>query len=111
MSYSVQIGRIGEFYGATEGNANIINNMNVSGCVGYSPISFQDIPFLQQAFPVALLQLDTVTGELLRNADRRCVKCKVGEPGELVGRITRKMGSYSIFSSVYISSSYKIGNQ
>ena len=62
------------------------------GCVGYSPISFKDIPFLKKVFPVALVKLDMVTGELLRNADRTCVMCKPGEPGELIGRITNKIG-------------------
>ena len=67
--------------------------MNMPGCVGYSPISFRDIPFLNKiALTVSLVKLDMVTGELQRNADRTCVMCKPGEPGELIGRITKKIG-------------------
>ncbi|KAI6660109.1 hypothetical protein LOD99_10582 [Oopsacas minuta] len=86
------IDRIGEFYGATEGNANIINNTNQEGCVGYSPITFTGIPGLNGlAFPVLLIKLDQDTGEVIRDADRTCVMCKPGEPGELIGRITNKI--------------------
>ena len=66
--------------------------MNEPGCVGYSPITFS-VPLLRRAIPVLLVKLDNDTGELVRNADRICVECKPGEPGELIGRITSKIGS------------------
>lgn len=70
--------------------------MNEPGCVGYSPITF-NVPLLRQAIPVLLVKLDNDTGELVRNADRICVECKPGEPGELIGRITSKIGSLLCF--------------
>ena len=72
--------------------------MNVPGCVGFSPITFTGVPFVSEtAFTALLFKLDKDTGELVRNADRTCVKCKPGEPGELIGRITNKIGSLDCY--------------
>ena len=75
--------------------------MNVPGCVGFSPITFSGIPLLaEQAFLVLLVKLDQDTGELVRNSNRNCVKCKPGEPGELIGRITNKIGSLDCYIQI-----------
>ncbi|XP_022239313.1 long-chain fatty acid transport protein 4-like isoform X2 [Limulus polyphemus] len=78
-----QIKKVGEFYGSSEGNANIINTNSTTGAVGF--IS-RIIPSI---YPVTLIKVDEATGEPIRNKDGICVKCKPGEPGEFVGKIIR----------------------
>ncbi|XP_076347626.1 long-chain fatty acid transport protein 4-like isoform X2 [Tachypleus tridentatus] len=78
-----QIKTVGEFYGSSEGNTNIINTNNTTGAVGF--IS-RIIPSI---YPVTLIKVDEATGEPLRNKDGICVKCKPGEPGEFVGKIIK----------------------
>ncbi|XP_029175797.1 long-chain fatty acid transport protein 4-like [Nylanderia fulva] len=75
------IKQIGEFYGATEGNSNIVNINNKTGAVGFIP------RYLGRLYPVALLKIDEETGELLRGTDGLCIPCKPGEPGVFVGKI------------------------
>jgi acyl-CoA synthetase (AMP-forming)/AMP-acid ligase II len=66
---------IREFYGATEGNAPIVNLSGKPGMVGRLGIG------------QALLRCDSATGELHRNADGFCESVKPGEAGLLVARI------------------------
>lgn len=75
------IEQIGEFYGATEGNANLLNGYNKMGAVGYVP--WFAVPF----YPVTLIRADTETSEPIRGEDGLCIGCKAGEPGILVGAI------------------------
>jgi len=77
------IERIGEFYGATEGNANIINPDNTVGAVGFTT---RIAPAL---YPVTLIKIDKETGVPVRDRFGLCVKCEPGEPGELVGKIVK----------------------
>uniref|UniRef100_A0A6V3KGP3 AMP-dependent synthetase/ligase domain-containing protein n=1 Tax=Lotharella globosa TaxID=91324 RepID=A0A6V3KGP3_9EUKA len=95
---------IGEFYAATEGNAVMINNQNKEGAVGYVPPIADSIPCVN--YPLKLIKIDIDTGSPLRTApptgskkddddDNRhglahgpCVVSAVGEPGELISRIT-----------------------
>ncbi|XP_067143687.1 long-chain fatty acid transport protein 4-like isoform X1 [Centruroides vittatus] len=74
------IKEIGEFYGSTEGNANIINIDNTVGCVGFTSM------IIPSVYPISLIKVDE-TGKPIRNSKGLCIKCRPGEPGELVGKI------------------------
>ncbi|XP_014478383.1 PREDICTED: long-chain fatty acid transport protein 4 [Dinoponera quadriceps] len=76
--------QIGEFYGATEGNSNLVNIDNTVGAVGFVP------RYASMLYPVALLRVDDETGEPLRGPDGFCIPCKPGEPGVFVGKINPK---------------------
>lgn len=75
------IENVGEFYGSTEGNANIINNTNKEGACGF--IS----QILPRVYPVALIRVDDKTYEPIRGEDGLCVRAGPGESGEFVGKI------------------------
>jgi solute carrier family 27 fatty acid transporter 1/4 len=73
---------ISEFYGATEGNCNIININNHVGSVGFISMI---APFI---YPVTLIRVDEITGDPIRDHKTGLVlRCKPNEPGELVGKI------------------------
>ncbi|ESP05040.1 hypothetical protein LOTGIDRAFT_205996 [Lottia gigantea] len=74
---------MGEFYGATEGNCNIINFENKVGAVGFLT---RILPFL---YPVTLIRVNEQTGEPLRDRNGLCIFAKPGEAGELVGKIVK----------------------
>lgn len=80
------IQRIGELYGSTEGNSNIVNIDNHVGSCGFFPI----YPYLGSLYPVRLIKVDQETGELIRDARGLCVPCRPGELGEMVGVIKSK---------------------
>jgi len=105
-----------EFYGATEGNASMMNCTGYPGAVGYMP------PFLTFAIPTKIIRVDKETGEIIRGPDGLAIDSKPGEPGELVSMIknqatkqfdgyvnkeaTKKKIAYDIFSkgdSAFIS--------
>ncbi|KAI4498643.1 hypothetical protein M0802_006349 [Mischocyttarus mexicanus] len=73
--------QIGEFYGATEGNSNLVNIDNRVGAVGFVP------RFAGNLYPVTLLRVNEETGEPIRGPEGFCVPCKPGEPGVFVGKI------------------------
>lgn len=75
------IPRIGEFYGATEGNCNMANGRGRHAAVGY--IS----PLLAPFFPIKLVRFDVEKEEPIRNKDGFCDLCAPGETGELLGKI------------------------
>jgi fatty-acyl-CoA synthase len=75
------IPRILEYYASTEGNFSLYNCEGKPGSIGRIP------SFLGHRLPVALLRVDTESGELLRNASGFCESCAVEEAGEAVGRI------------------------
>jgi solute carrier family 27 fatty acid transporter 1/4 len=75
--------RICEFYGSTEGNANIINMEGKVGAVGFKSL------ILPSVLPVILIKVDEETGEPIRDKDGLCIECEPGEPGEFVGRIQK----------------------
>ena len=58
-----------EFYAATEGNVSLYNVEGKAGAIGRVP------PFLDHRFPLALVKFDAETGEPLRDADGRCIRC------------------------------------
>jgi len=72
-------GKVHEFYGATEGNVNMINPFGRVGAVGFVPPG----P-LNNAL---LVKYDPETQTPVRDADGRCIPCKPGEVGELLGEI------------------------
>uniref|UniRef100_A0A1I7ZDN4 Very long-chain fatty acid transport protein n=1 Tax=Steinernema glaseri TaxID=37863 RepID=A0A1I7ZDN4_9BILA len=78
--------KIGELYGSTEGNSNILNIDNKVGACGFFPI----YPFLTKLYPVRLVKVDEETGEIVRDKDGLCVSCRPGETGEMVGVIDKK---------------------
>ena len=67
---------IREFYGATEGNAPMINMDGVPGMVG------------RLRPGQVIVRCDPTTGDVIRNAKDRCEKVSVGETGLLLGKIT-----------------------
>lgn len=75
--------RIGEFYGATEGNANIANTDNTLGAIGFMSV------VAPWAYPVCLIKVDPYTGDPIRDRNGMCIRCKAGERGEMVGKIIR----------------------
>ncbi|KAI6209561.1 Protein CBR-ACS-22 [Aphelenchoides besseyi] len=77
------VARIGEFYGSTEGNSNIINIDNRVGACGFFPI----YPFVTALYPVRLVKVDPESGELLRDKNGLCISCQPGDTGEMVGLI------------------------
>ncbi|XP_073987987.1 long-chain fatty acid transport protein 4-like isoform X2 [Rhodnius prolixus] len=75
------IPKVGEFYGATEGNANIANIDNTIGAIGFVS------RIIPSVYPISIIKVDPSTGEPLRNADGLCITCKPGEPGVFIGKI------------------------
>ncbi|XP_034107092.1 long-chain fatty acid transport protein 4 [Drosophila albomicans] len=75
------IPQIGEIYGATEGNSNLINITNRIGAIGFVPV------FGRKLYPVQILRCDELTGEPLRDAKGHCMRCAPGEAGLLVGQV------------------------
>ncbi|KAF8796889.1 Long-chain fatty acid transport protein 1 like protein [Argiope bruennichi] len=77
-----RINNIIEIYGATEGNANLVNMFGKVGAVGFLP------RYVDKLYPVSLIKVDPETHETLRDENGLCIRCKPGEPGEMVGKIT-----------------------
>lgn len=89
-----QIKQIGELYGSTEGNANIVNFDNTPGACGFVS------RILPIVYPVTLIKCDPVTGVPIRNNRGVCIRCGPGETGEFVGKIiegdpTRSFDGYA----------------
>ena len=79
-----QIEQIGEFYGATEGNANLANTTGKVGAVGFLSVLFA------VAYPIKIIRIDPDTNEPVRNSSGFCEKVDYNEPGELIGIITER---------------------
>lgn len=73
-----------EFYGATEGNSNLVNIDSKVGAVGFVP------SYARKLYPVSLVKCDQITGEIIRNKSGLCIRCKPYEPGVFVGKINPK---------------------
>jgi solute carrier family 27 fatty acid transporter 1/4 len=89
-----QIERIGEFYGSTEGNANIVNFDNTPGACGFVS---RILPII---YPVTLIKCNPQTGVPERDSRGVCMRCGPGETGEFVGKIiegdpTRSFDGYA----------------
>ena len=88
------IPQIGEFYASTEGNANMVNQRNRFGAVGY--IS----PLMHAFYPVKIVKFDVDSEDVIRGPDGLCIECPPGEAGELLGKIeegdpTRDFSGYT----------------
>ncbi|KAL9875698.1 fatty acid transport protein 2 isoform 2-T2 [Glossina fuscipes fuscipes] len=75
------ISKVGEFYGATEGNANIMNHDNTVGAIGFVS------RILPQIYPISIIRADPDTGEPIRGPNGLCQLCKPQEPGVFIGKI------------------------
>ncbi|XP_049879934.1 long-chain fatty acid transport protein 1-like [Pectinophora gossypiella] len=76
-----KIKNVVEFYGATEGNSNLINLDSKVGAIGFLSRLVSSI------YPLTLVKCDEVTGEILRDSNGRCITCGPWEPGLLLGKI------------------------
>ena len=88
------VGKIGEFYAATEGNANLFNNNNKPGAVGHLP------GLLGKVYPVKFIKMEADEETVKRNAKGFCIACKPGEIGQAIGLIkdndpTRRFDGYT----------------
>lgn len=96
------IPRIGEFYGATEGNVGLMNTFNKTGAVGYEPPVGKpvsntfglfdspgtDSPSTTQLSPLAIVRFNFEEELPVRDPKTGfCIPCQVGEVGELLGFI------------------------
>jgi len=72
-----QIPNIYEFYGASEGNTTFMNFFNRDKTIGASII------------PPTLVQYDVAKDEIVRDENGFCKKVEPGEPGLLLGPITK----------------------
>ncbi|KAL5286698.1 SLC27A4 family protein [Megaselia abdita] len=75
---------IGELYGSTEGNSNLINCDNQVGAIGFVPL------IAEWLYPVTLVRCDEETGDVIRDDKGRCIKCQPGEAGVFIGQINPK---------------------
>ncbi|RLU17248.1 hypothetical protein DMN91_011317 [Ooceraea biroi] len=74
------IPKVLEFYGATEGNANIINIDNKMGAIGFVS---RIIPSI---YPISIIKVNE-DGEPVRNSKGLCQVCEPNEPGVFIGKI------------------------
>lgn len=72
------IERIGEFYGASEGNGAFANIFNKDCTVGFG------------IAPAKLVRYDVSSDEIVRDADGKCCEVDDGEPGLLLFEVTEK---------------------
>merc|ERR1719203_302131 len=80
------IPEIGEFYGATEGNAATINyckNYEGQGAIGRAGSLFL------KARPMHIVKFDIENEEPLRDRNGFCIECNHDEPGELIAPIKK----------------------
>ncbi|KAL4715142.1 hypothetical protein ACJJTC_012189 [Scirpophaga incertulas] len=71
-----------EFYGATEGNANIANTDGTPGAIGFVS---RIIPWV---YPIAIIKVDQETGEPIRDSNGLCQLAQPDEPGVFIGKIS-----------------------
>ncbi|HNA52300.1 MAG TPA: long-chain-acyl-CoA synthetase, partial [Mycobacterium sp.] len=71
------IGRVAEFYAASEGNTAFINIFNIPRTTGISPL------------PLAYVEYDAETGEPVRDENGRVRKVPAGQPGLLLSPVNR----------------------
>ena len=71
------IERVVEFYGSSEGNLAFVNLFNFDNTVGFSPVNY------------AVVQYDLENDQPLRDARGYMQKARLGEPGLLLGEISK----------------------
>jgi fatty-acyl-CoA synthase len=77
-----RIPQILEYYAATEASFSLYNCEGRPGAIGKIPA------FLAQRAAVVLVRVDADTGAPLRNAAGWCERCRPGEVGEALGRLS-----------------------
>ncbi len=77
-----------EFYGATEGNASLVNLDGPVGAVGRAP------GYLSSRFNIDILKYDVESNSNIRGSDGFCIQADFGEVGELVGEIRPDSGRF-----------------
>jgi solute carrier family 27 (fatty acid transporter), member 1/4 len=95
------IPKVAEFYGATEGNANIVNIDNTVGAIGFVS------RILPAVYPISIIKADPDSGEPIRGKDGLCQLCKPNEPGVFVGKIIPNDPSRAFLGYVDKSASSK----
>ncbi|XP_055543371.1 long-chain fatty acid transport protein 4 [Wyeomyia smithii] len=95
------IPRVAEFYGATEGNANIVNIDNTPGAIGFVS------RIIPSVYPISIIRADPATGEPIRGKDGLCQLCKPNEPGVFIGKIIANNPSRAFLGYVDKSASEK----
>jgi fatty-acyl-CoA synthase len=71
-----------EFYGATEGNVALMNFDGKVGAIGRLP------RLVRKLMGIELIRYDVAGDEHERDASGHCIRCKPGEVGEAIGRLT-----------------------
>ncbi|XP_037947982.1 long-chain fatty acid transport protein 4-like [Teleopsis dalmanni] len=95
------IAKVGEFYGATEGNANIMNNDSTVGAIGFVS---RILPWI---YPISIIRADPDTGEPIRGKDGLCQLCEPNEPGVFIGKIKKGNPSRAFLGYVDAKASEK----
>lgn len=95
------IPRVAEFYGATEGNANIVNIDNTVGAIGFVS------RIIPQVYPISIIRADPATGEPIRGKNGLCQLCEPNEPGVFIGKILPNNPSRAFLGYVDKSASEK----
>lgn len=80
------IPQILEYYAATEGSFSLFNVEGRVGAIGKIP------PFLAHRVAVALVRHDAESGQPLRDASGKCLRCGPGEVGEAIGSLGDSVG-------------------
>ena len=78
------IKKIGEIYGSTEGNTNLVNTTGKVGAVGFLSV------LIPHANPIKIIHIDPDTNEPVRNSSGFCEMVDYNEPGELIGIIAKR---------------------
>ncbi|UYV61941.1 SLC27A4 [Cordylochernes scorpioides] len=71
------IDTVAEFYGSTEGNANVVNFPGKVGACGFVPV------IVPSKYPVTLIKVDPETREPVRDKEGLCQLCKPGRIGQI----------------------------
>ncbi|XP_067001453.1 long-chain fatty acid transport protein 4 [Anabrus simplex] len=95
------IPRVAEFYGATEGNANIVNVDNTVGAIGFVS------RIIPAVYPILIIRVNQETGEPIRDEKGLCIPCKPGEPGVFIGKINPNNPSRAFLGYVDKAASQK----
>ncbi len=75
------ISKVYEFYGATEGNVNLLNLDGKIGAIGRIPY------FVRHRLPTRLIKVDAQSGDVTRNSKGFCIETMPDEVGEAIGKI------------------------
>jgi fatty-acyl-CoA synthase len=83
FKHRFNIPQIIEFYAASEGTFSLFNIEDEPGAIGHVP------PFLAPRFPAMIVRYDPEREQPYRDEGGRCIRCRINEVGEALGRIGR----------------------